>query len=155
MPPLKGIDRGIDGKMLWALEELGHGNQVVVVDPSYPIPRGSKVVDYHGHSSAMALKGILDLVPHESMDGDEGSTDVVAMDTDDGAPTAVSDEFDDIAEQLGIDLTYEPRNPVDDLGGSKGFYVEASDPSKDTLFVRTRDDLAYACARFIVGHSQE
>src|SRR5579872_5506316 len=63
MPPLKGIDRLIDGDLLKALEETGHGQQIVIVDPSYAIPHNSQRANYHGDSSARALRSILDLVP--------------------------------------------------------------------------------------------
>ncbi len=36
-----------------------------------------------------------------------------------------------------------------------GFYSIANDEAVDTLYIRTRDTMAYACATFIVGHSQE
>lgn len=159
MPPLKGIDRGLDGKVLKILEESGHGEQVVIVDPSYAIPEGARVVDYHGDSSAQALRGILALVPSEAT---KQGFDVVSMDADPDdsslSPNALN-AFKEVVASLGLRLGYEPRLPSWPVETSTdeteaGFYANANDPEK-SIFVRTRDPRAYACARFIVGHSQE
>ena len=149
MPPLIGIDRGIDGKMLKALEETGHGDQIVVVDASYSIPRGAQVVDYHGDSSPRALNGILDLVPVEETENAK------IMSSDDGAPgSLVLPEFESAFQDHGVPSEHRFRN-TDRLGTA--FYDLANTSLEDhpTLFVRTRDDRAYACAMFVVGHSQK
>lgn len=146
MPPLKGIDRGLDGKALCALEQLGHGDQVVIVDPSYSIPRSAEVIDYHSNSSASALSGILSLVPHEK---DESGYDIACMSHDIGGTICTAtNAFEDVANKLELEMGYQTRK------GEGGFYSTVNDPGKNTLFVRTRDEQAFACAKFIVGHSQ-
>lgn len=49
----------------------------------------------------------------------------------------------DLTESHGHDGTPNP-----------GFYTVANNESEDTLFIRTPDDLPYACATFVIGHSQ-
>jgi len=155
MPPLKGIDRGLNGQVLKALEESGHGDQIVIVDPSYAIPEGARVVDYQGDSSAQALKGILKLVPFEESKHIP-EFDVLAMAPDPPANTCDAlNEFRKVAVELGFDLDATPRLDKDAGELLPGFYTEANSPERSTIFFRTRDIKAYACAMFIVGHSQE
>src|SRR3990167_10107099 len=149
MPPMKGIDRGLNGDALKALEEAGHGQRIAVVDPSYAIPEGARVVPYQGESSATALRGILSLIPLEK---DRRSYDVVAMAADENVDDcAASDEFERVAEELGLEIGFNPRHDTSQT--MPGFYAEVNHP--ETLFFRTRDEKAYACATFIVGHSQD
>lgn len=164
MPPLKGIDRGLDGEALRILEQTGHGRQIAIVDPSYEIPadawKESRVYDYHGSTSADALLGILKLVPVDEPLHEH--PEVVVMHPDEGderkeATTAFEHAVDELGE---LRIAYVPRLDSDvssfdepDLG--KGFYSLANDPEKKTVFFRTRDTKAYACAMFVVGHSQE
>ena len=140
MPPLKGIDRAIDGDLLRALEMSGHGDRIAIVDPSYAIPEGANVFNYHGDSSAEALTGILSLI---------NSEDVLLMrpDVGDGNHNA-QEAFLESAEAQGV-------KTVSYTKGS--FYDRVNDPEKRarTLYVRTRDEKACACATFIIGHSQE
>lgn len=162
MPPLKGIDRGINGDMLKALEEIGHGAQIAIVDASYDIPIGAQVVNYQGDSSATALRGILDLVPVDEPANDIGKvkSKVVAMLPDPPNKEIDSEAFMAFAEVLPTGtmpiLAGTTRFGGEESAGdaNKGFYAAANDPEKHTLFVRTRDEKAYACAMFVVGHSQ-
>ncbi|HUD06827.1 MAG TPA: RbsD/FucU domain-containing protein [Candidatus Saccharimonadales bacterium] len=150
MPPLKGIDRGINGSLLKALEETGHGDHIAIVDPSYSIPEGSRVIDYQGNSSARALKGILALVPIE----EESHVLLMMPDTEQHSHEAVT-EFE---EALGgvRETDWLTRYGKDNPSGI-GFYDLVNNPSNETqntLFVRTRDEKAFACAMLVVGHSQ-
>lgn len=153
MPPLKGIDRALNGNALKVLEEMGHGQQIVIVDPSYEIPADPErlIVDYQGNSSAGALRGIVQLVPIEKMDG---KVDVVVMKPDPPAETSKATKaFEAVAQDLDLVLAHQIR--TDDSIFDKGFYSLANDPEKSTVYFRTRDAKAYACALFVVGHSQE
>lgn len=153
MPPLKGIDRGLNGDCLKALEEVGHGAQIAVVDASYDIPLGAQVINYQGDSSAQALRGILALVPLDNNSGED--VDVVVMNPDLPETTcAARDAFIRVIRDLGLtDGGLRRLNEDNHLG--TGFYAHVNDPEKHTLFVRTRDEKAYACATFVVGHSQK
>lgn len=152
MPPFKDHDRGFNGDMYKALEEIGHGAQIAVVDPSYDIPPEAQIVNYQGDSSAGALSGILNLVPTE--------TDKVIIMAPD-APQTTCDAFEEssrVVDELGMSWVGLRRLSDFTPGGTeldrKGFYQVANDPEVHTLFVRTRDEKAYACAMFTVGHSQ-
>ncbi|MEI9913567.1 MAG: RbsD/FucU domain-containing protein [Candidatus Saccharibacteria bacterium] len=152
MPPLKGIDRGINGNMLKVLEESGHGDRIVVIDPSYSVPEGAKVIDYQGDSSASALVGILRLVPSESV--------ITIMDADPSNEVSNRAGLEFIKSLGGAGLMADlatplPRLTEDAPVGQVGFYELVNGIEVPTIFVRTRDELAYACATFIVGHSQE
>ena len=150
MPPLNGIERGINGSLLKALEELGHGDRIVVVDPSYSIPENANRLDFQGDSSARALRGILELVPIDS------TITIMAPD-----PPAKGCEatirFREATKTLSPEPPfYEiPRLSESAEDGTAGFYELVNELEYPTLFVRTRDKLAYACATFIVGHSQD
>lgn len=168
MPPLKGIDRGINGDMLKALEETGHGDLIVVVDASYSIPNGAHKVDYQGDSSADALKGILALVPVDEEPGGpqfgvpDPSYKITAMMPD--PPESTSPALEAFKKEFplghegyvltGITRLGEDNPRFSGENTKAGFYSVANDPEKRTLFVRTRDQKAYACAMFTVGHSQ-
>ncbi len=89
MPPLKGLDRGLNGSALKALEESGHGRRIAIVDASYRIPRWAQVVDYGGKTSVEALVGVLKLVPHEGR--------ILLMQPDDGTDDFGEGPFCDIA----------------------------------------------------------
>ncbi len=153
MPPLRGIGRGINGELLKALEETGHGDRIVVVDPSYSIPEEAQSVDYQGESSTLALAGILKLVPQEF-----GS--YVIMDVDDPTEeeTALEQEFVAAFKMNNSNEMYVRPDVISrltegDVNGF-GFYELVNNAAEATLFVRTRDRRPYACASFIVGHSQ-
>jgi len=154
MPPLKGIDRGLNGEALKALEESGHGRRIAVVDASYNIPRWSQAIDYNGKTSVEALVGILKLVPHEGnillMKPDSDVTEYGDGPFCDIAATEV-DEALGYPKQFGI-LRLDTIENDEEV---PGFYSTANDESVDTLFIRTRDTMAFACATFVVGHSQE
>lgn len=163
MPPFREgqikIDRGLSGDLLKFLREVGHGHRVNVVDASYDIPRGATVLDYPG-SSAAALVGILSLIPIE---GDE----VTYMETDQQldrvqdhgsvqfAARAALHAVQDGLKEDGIGIAFDGRYRLDEQETEKvGFYSMANGQLETTTFVRTIDDLPYACASLVVGHSQ-
>lgn len=167
MPPLRGIERGIDGDMLKALEELGHGQRLAIVDPSYAIPDGNSVIKYAGDSSANALKGILDLVDVDvtSHIGTEEKLVIVSImepDTGDRRANATFSELEIIVMNRAIGSQVRSAYSMKRLGdpasgsawGSLGFYAIVNNPETNTVFVRTRDPRPFACASFIVGHAQ-
>ena len=166
MPPLKGIDRGINGDMLKALEETGHGDQIVVVDASYSIPDGAHKVDYQGDSSVRALLGILSLVPvDEVTEGGFGVPNparMIAVMMPD-LPVKTSPALKEFQEAFPLGDQGRVLVGITRFGdesskgplGKAGFYKTANDSERRTLFVRTRDEKACACALFVVGHSQE
>lgn len=160
MPPLKGIDRGLNGEALMALEESGHGRRLAIVDASYDIPREAQSVDYRGQTSAEALKGILALVPYEP------GTMVVMVSPSEVTEGSAADRSHD-AFQEALDELF----PAEQYPNSEGMECSVLVPPKGwpgegdgfydlvnhehTLFVRTPDRLPFACISFIIGHSQD
>lgn len=147
MPPLRGIDRGLNGNALKALEEAGHGQRIAIVDPSYNFPVNAQVLDYVGppHTSA-ALRGILKLIPIEG--------DVVLMAPDPGSDDRKAlDKMQEELNRLEIGHGVIPRLDEHAEDGN-GFYSVVNNPESSTIFFRTRDVRTFACATFIVGHAQ-
>ena len=155
MPPFREgpikVDRRFDGDALKELREIGHGHAINIVDASYDIPRGSKVIRFPG-SSADALLGVVRLIPIEGevviMDRDE------EMDATDPRAESVSaiasrlfEEALDIARNDGVELDchWVLRD---------GFYEDANN-APYALFIRTIDTLPFACALLDTGHSQQ
>jgi L-fucose mutarotase/ribose pyranase (RbsD/FucU family) len=149
MPPLKGIPRGLNSEALTVLEESGHGNQIIIVDPSYPIPRGALVINYVGdpNTSDGALDDILTVLPIEGP--------VTAMLPDEGETCDANEAFEAVTLRQRGGQDWAMRLDDQDPEHPKGFYSQANDPEKQTIFFKTRDKKAFACAMFIVGHSQE
>lgn len=159
MPPFREerrVDRGLPGKALETLERSGHLRRMAIVDTSYPIPRWAEEVDYRGRSSADALLGVVRLVPVE------GVVEFMSPDPDDNREEAkealkafnqafveLESEIPELQDQVG-----ERHRLDDDEPEGVGFYSLANDPHADTLFLRTGDRLPYACATFVIGHSQ-
>jgi L-fucose mutarotase/ribose pyranase (RbsD/FucU family) len=164
MPPFREnpviVDRRLDGEALHELRDMGHGHRVNIVDASYDIPRGARVIKYPG-SSAEALLGIVRLIPIE------GDVEIMERDAElaDADPLAqnisakASHAFEEVETKLAeddIDLitfVWNYRNGEADSNGDGGFY-DVADNAPKNLFVRTVDDLPFACASLIVGHSQ-
>ena len=154
MPPLKGIDRGLTGRALKALEESGHGRRLAIVDASYNIPRWAQVIDYRGETSTEALKGILRLIPVE------GNLGIMVPDTTDssggiqGERGPFVDEAVEEAAKVLEGRTVDFLDRFDRDSGKLGFYSVANNPAEDTLYIRTPDRLPYACATMLIGHMQ-
>jgi L-fucose mutarotase/ribose pyranase (RbsD/FucU family) len=160
MPPFREkpvrVDPLIDGEMLHELRDIGHGHWVHIVDASYDIPRDAKVVNYSG-TSANALLGIARLIP---IDTDERYHHIMTRgenageeDPDEKKVSAQAlKAFEEIVDQL---LTDEEGQIFLDPYYSypEDFHAEVDDEPK-SLFVRTIDDLPFACMSLRVGHSQ-
>ncbi|HTB49205.1 MAG TPA: hypothetical protein VK712_03925 [Verrucomicrobiae bacterium] len=167
MPPFRQgpieVDRRLDGEALHELREVGHGRRITIVDASYDIPDGVKTIKFPG-SSAEALLGIVRLVPLEEgsvveyMRPDpsleESSQTVIAARV---AFRKAAEALDEQAGRIGINLYPLYRKDEDEAAqnsGDPGFYSVANNEGQRHLFVRTIDDLPFACASFVVGHSQ-
>lgn len=159
MPPFREerlVDRGLPGKALEALERSGHLRRMAIVDTSYPIPRWAEEVDYRGRSSADALLGVVRLVPVE------GVVEFMSPDPDDNREEAK--EALETFNQVFVELESEIPELQDKVGERHrldidepervGFYSLVNNQEVDTFFIRTNDRHLYACATFIIGHSQ-
>ncbi|HSX36684.1 MAG TPA: hypothetical protein VLG13_00985 [Patescibacteria group bacterium] len=161
MPPFRErrvlIDRNLDGDLLKFLRDVGHGHRINIVDASYDIPASSRVFKYPG-TSAQALLGIAVLIPVEAdkvtiMAPDPGSEDksinVQARTAFAKGAFALASAYEFV--DLGID--YLSRNAEAD--GELGFYGLANESTASHSFIRTIDELPFACASLVVGHSQK
>lgn len=161
MPPLKGIDRGLTGEALKALEESGHGRRIAIVDPSYNIPKWAQVIDYRGPNSAQALLGIVKLVPVETeepivfmrFDPSEEDKPVAAQAYRNFTETEYSEEISPFRVNKAV-LPRLDQDAIEQGKGDIGFYSIANNEAENTLFIRTPDTLPYACVTFVIGHSQ-
>lgn len=161
MPPFREgkieVDRRLDGETLQELRDIGHGHRITIVDASYDIPRGSRVLKFPG-SSADALLSVIKLIPIEDtafevMDADsdwEADGEATEVERRAGAAfTRVEDELVEIeGGEIQNGIAYKPRK------GENGFYATANNPNEPGLFIRTTDDLPFACVTFLAGHSQ-
>lgn len=154
MPPFGDFYRGWNGEVLKAMWEVGHNARVAIVDASYPVPFGAEVVTSSSDSTAHLLKDMVanGRVPLETRE-------VVIMKSGEPGPCAAVAAAFSIAEDVDIGLvpiTAEGEPEAEEERARMGFYALANDPEQgdNTLFIRTNDEKAFACAMFIVGHSQ-
>jgi len=133
---LKGLDEYLTPELLRALAEMGHGDQIALVDRNYPaFANGSEVIDLPHSSVADVLKAILRVFPVDAFPGDP----VIHMLQDDG------DEGPALAGCRLIWDAAEART-VDDHGvdrhGEEGFYELAK---QAYITIRTGETAPYAC----------
>ncbi len=164
MPPFRKrpilVDPRFDGDALKELRDIGHGHRVNVVDASYDIPRGAKIVKFPG-SSADALKGIVRLIPVE-----DDRVDVMLRDPElrdvpnDSVYIQADHEFDEAMAQLidtdriELEIYHRFRQTEQEEIEPEGFYAMANEHGDNTLYVLTIDELPFACASIVAGHSQ-
>ncbi|MIL09688.1 ribose ABC transporter [Salmonella enterica subsp. enterica] len=61
---LKGLDPILTGQMLLILQEMGHGDELVIADANFPAyAMGPSVVDMPGLESTRVLEAVLSLLP--------------------------------------------------------------------------------------------
>jgi hypothetical protein len=157
MPPFRegpiNFDRQIDGDLLKFLYEVGHGHRINIVDASYDIPHNSRVLKYPG-STSDAIRGIVSLIPIEDCDlmypdPDSQESKIMRKAYLQMAQALNTPAIDNDTFSTGIFFRLDKDSP-----DGKGFYTIAKDPGTPHTFIRTRDDLPFACAGLIVGHSQ-
>lgn len=165
MPPFrKGpieVDRHFTGEALHELRDIGHGHRINIVDASYNIPRGARVIDYPG-SSAEAFMGVVRLIPIENdfaliMDRDEKfQRDDPQGERTSGQAGRAFVEAASTLDSEGLDLELEWAYKDSESGPTcleNSFYYEANF-ARNRTFIKTIDDLPFACASLVVGHSQ-
>ena len=61
---LKGIPKILSPELLKILDEMGHGDEIVIGDGNFPGERiNSRCLRFDGHSTTALLEGILELFP--------------------------------------------------------------------------------------------
>lgn len=119
---LSGIHPILNGALLAALDRLGHGDEIAVVDANFPAYRvGPTVVDLPGLGAASVVRAVRTVVP---LDAYEGAS-VVLMRAEGGGRLEVQNELVNAAEVA--------PDRVDELE-RRAFYDRASDAP---LIVRT------------------
>jgi L-fucose mutarotase/ribose pyranase (RbsD/FucU family) len=164
MPPFREgpiiVDRRFDADALYELRRIGHEHQINIVDASYDIPRGAKVIKFPG-SSAEALLGIVRLIPIEKDSVEIMERDAeLEQDDPDGQHISAqaSHAFEDALEtarhenDIDLDVHWNYRHVQAGSNGA-GFYDDANN-APNSLFVLTTDDLPFACVSLVAGHSQ-
>ena len=83
---LKGISPVLTGDMLKALNDMGHGDEIVVADANFPARRcGRQVLDALGVSGTELVDAVLRLMPLDHLEGAPACLMAVAK--DDGCET--------------------------------------------------------------------
>jgi hypothetical protein len=153
MPPFRSekilVDPLFDGEMLHELRDIGYGHEIVIVNVVYDTPRDARVVRYPG-STADAYLGIATLVPIEEQS--------LVMEGNPEGPDKGDDELDEVADKLReLSMSGWARDFSPDLvwadNGEKGFRDHVGEKS-NTLFVRTIDELPFACVSLTVANPQ-
>lgn len=87
---LSGIHPLLNGKLLLALDQMGHGDAVVVADANFPAHQlGLDVLDLPGLAAASVTQAIRTVFPLDTFEGPS----VTLMSTADGARVAVQEEL--------------------------------------------------------------
>ncbi len=179
--PIK-IDRKLSGEALHFLRDVGHGHRINIVDASYDIPPHAVIIDFPG-TTAEAYEAIIRCIPIEN-ENSEKQTKVVGMAWDEDLDTGEDFEayessiytlaaraiqeagdrlmVDGVSRAKGDEGTYMVWGESDESigrldgeeAGQQGFYSIANNPDQPHTFIRTQDDLPFACVSLVVGHSQ-
>lgn len=150
-----------DGETLSELRDVGHGHRINIVDASYDIPRSSRRVDFP-QSSAEALLGVARLIPIEddlvivmSPDPELGGKETKEVLEDiNGVAWRKFEAMRRILGDRRLKMIEGRYRYGKDESDCVGFYDLANNPDEAHLFMRTIDDLPFACASLVAGHSQ-
>jgi len=125
---LSGIHPLLNGELLLALDQMGHGNVVVVADANFPAHQlGLEVVDLPGLGAAAVVQAIRTVLPLDTFEGPS----VTLMSTADGQRVAVQDEL--------VAAAAAPEERVEEVGRFD-FYEVAAEAA---LVVRTGETRSY------------
>ncbi len=127
---LKGIDNAISPELLKAIDEMGHGEEILLADANYPVnSMHVTVVRADGIGIPRLLKGILKLIPLDTF----SEYNVVLMESDSDEPE-IWKEYREILERSGESFKIKKVNRFD-------FYAMGA---KTTVVVATGESALYA-----------
>lgn len=132
---LKGIDPLLSGDLLKILDDMGHGDQLLLVDRNYPAAASGKQVIRLGEAGVLrAAKAILSVYPLDSFI--DHPLERMEVEDDPAKTTSLQDELLALAtESEGRDLEYGIIPRLD-------FYERAK---RAYAVVHTLEDQPYGC----------
>jgi len=132
---LKGIDPLLSGELLRILDDMGHGDQLMLVDRNYPaVSSGRPVVRLGEASIIRAATAILSVLPLDSFI--EHPIERMEVEDDPVRTTATQDELLALASSVeGRELQYGVVPRLDFYERAKGVYA----------IVHTLDSVPYGC----------
>lgn len=132
---LKGIDPLLSGDLLKALDDMGHGDQLLLVDRNYPAAASGKQVIRVGDAGVLrAAKAILSVFPLDSFI--DYPLERMEVEDDPVKTTQLQDELLSLAETSeGRNLTYGVIPRQEFYGRAKQAYA----------VVHTLEDQPYGC----------
>jgi len=149
------IDPRFNNKPLQELSAMGASHRITIVNANYDIPGGMQSVGFPG-SSADALLGIARLIPIEE--------EVIILRHENQVRDVI--EYESGRAFYRADMTLRNQEPpiilklknrcqstADNLFKRPGFYQVISNPYEQHLFVRTIDELPFACCSLVVAHN--
>lgn len=132
---LKTVDTLLTGKLLKIMDEMGHGDQLGLVDRNFPAYRyGAEVIDLRGVDTEAAARAILSVFPLDSyVDAPVERMEIDGQPDEINASTAALQRIADDAEQAAV--TFEGVERFD-------FYERAKAAH---AFVQTGETIGYSC----------
>lgn len=132
---LKGIDPLLNGDLLKILEDMGHGDRLLLVDRNYPAASSGRPVIHLGESTVLrAAEAILSVFPLDSFL--EHPLERMEVEDDPAKTTATQDKLLALASRIeGRELEYGVIPRLD-------FYARARDCY---AVVHTLDAVPYGC----------
>lgn len=132
---LKGIDPLLSGDLLKILDDMGHGDQLLLVDRNYPAAASGKPVVRLGDVGVLrAAKAILGVYPLDSFI--DHPLERMEVEDDPAKTTALQDDLLELArEREGRDLQYGVIPRLDFYQRAKQAYA----------VVHTLEDQPYGC----------
>jgi len=101
---LKGIPHILSPDLLHALQAMGHGDQITIVDGNYPgISAGPRLIRADGHTGTALLEAILTLMPLDDFVPDPAVVMQVVGDADERPP--VVEEYGRIIKRFEPGVT--------------------------------------------------
>lgn len=132
---LKGIDPLLSGDLLKILDDMGHGDQLLLVDRNYPAAASGKPVIRLGEVGVLrAAKAILSVYPLDSFI--DHPLERMEVEDDPNKTTSLQDDLLDLAKQA------ENRNLEYGVIPRLNFYERAKNAY---AVVHTLEDQPYGC----------
>ena len=132
---LKGVDPLLSGELLAILDDMGHGDQLALVDRNFPaVSSGRPVVRLGEVSILRAAEAILSVLPLDSFQ--PHPLERMEVEDDPARTTAVQDELLTLASRVeGRDLEYGVIRRLDFYQRVKSVFA----------VVHTLDSVPYGC----------